>query len=235
MTLIKICGLTNFLDAQVAYDSGADFLGFIFYAKSPRAADPETVSRIIMALEDGENSPRGVGVFVSPAADEVKATLKQCGLKAAQIHKLNAQELSEIQLTVYGTAFAAVQPRSVDEALTALDLVNFDAGAGDPPRRPYKSPAWCPQLMIDAYHPGLHGGTGQQADPEIALRLTASVPRLMLAGGLNPDNIGEAIRAVRPWAVDVASGTESEPGKKDHGKVRAFIQAVREADKEFVP
>ncbi len=234
MTLVKICGLTNFLDAEVARDAGADFLGFIFYPKSPRAADPNTVCRIIMALEDPDHELHGVGVFVSPSAADVKGTLTQCGLKAAQVHKLNRQEIGEVQKSVYGTAFAAIQPKSIDEALTALDLVNFDSNAGDPPHHPYKTPSWCPQLLIDAYHPALHGGTGQQADFEIVRRLTARVPRLVLAGGLTPDNVGEVIRAVHPWAVDVASGVEASPGKKDHGKVRGFIQAVREVDKELV-
>ncbi len=230
MTLVKICGLTNFLDAQAAVEADADFLGFIFYAKSPRAATPEVAARIMQAFDDG---PAGIGVFVSPNADEVKAILSECGLKAAQVHRLGADDLRSVRARVYGAAYAAIQPRTHGEALASLDLVNFDANAGDPPRKPYRTPPWCPQLLVDAYHPGLHGGTGQRADLEIGQQLAARVPRLALAGGLTPDNVAEAIRAVRPWAVDVASGVEASPGKKDHGKVRAFIQAVREVDKEL--
>ncbi len=230
MTLVKICGLTNFLDAQAAVEAGADFLGFIFYAKSPRAAAPEVVARIMQAFDDG---PTGIGVFVSPEADEVKKTLAECGLKAAQIHRLGPNELGDLRARIYGAAFAAIQPQSSGEALASLGLVNFDYDAGDPPTKPYRTPSWCPQLLVDAYHPGLHGGTGQRADMDVGRQLAARVPRLVLAGGLTPDNVADVIRAVHPWAVDVASGVEASPGKKDHGKVRAFIEAVREVDKEL--
>ncbi|MEP7284896.1 MAG: phosphoribosylanthranilate isomerase [Chloroflexota bacterium] len=228
MTFVKICGLTNFADAQVAIEAGADYVGFIFYEKSPRKADPEVVARIMQAFE-GQDRYRmlvGVGVFVNPAADEVKRTLAECGLKAAQVHKSNRDDLHTLRQTIYGPAYAAIQPRSLDEALVSLELV--DSTRGDAMHRP---PNWCPQLLIDGYHPGLHGGTGQRADLEIAREMAARVPRLVLAGGLTPDNVAEAIRLVRPWAVDVASGVEESPGKKDHGKVRAFIQAVREVEK----
>jgi phosphoribosylanthranilate isomerase len=230
MTLVKICGLTNFLDAQAAVEAGTDFLGFIFYAKSPRAATPEAAARIMQAFDDGLS---GIGVFVSPAVEEVTTTLSECGLQAAQVHGLSRDELGDVRTRAYGAAFAATQPRTSGEALASLELVNFDADAGDPPARPYRTPSWCPQLLVDAYHPGLHGGTGQRADLDIGRQLASRVPRLVLAGGLTPDNVAEAIRAVRPWAVDVASGVEASPGKKDHGKVRAFIQAVRETDKEL--
>jgi phosphoribosylanthranilate isomerase len=230
MTLVKICGLTNFLDTQAAIEAGADFLGFIFYPKSPRAADPEVAARIMQAFDDG---PTGIGVFVSPEADDVKKTLSACGLKAAQIHRIGPNELATVRARMYGTVFAAIQPQSSGEALASLGLVNFDANAGDPPTKPYRTPSWCPQLLVDAYHPNLHGGTGRRADLKIGRQLAARVPRLVLAGGLTPDNVADTIRAVHPWAVDVASGVEASPGKKDHGKVRAFIQAVREVDKEF--
>jgi phosphoribosylanthranilate isomerase len=231
MTFIKICGLTNFEDAKVAADAGADYLGFIFYEKSPRKADPEVAARIMQAFE-GETRYRivtGVGVFVSPEADQVKRTLTDTGLKAAQVHKLNRDELQAIRKLVYGAAFAATQPRTLDEALVALELLDGHGG-----NDLYHTPRWCPQLLIDAYHPDLHGGTGHQANFDVAREMVARVPRLVLAGGLTPDNVAEAIRAVRPWAVDVASGVEQAPGKKDHGKVRAFIQAVREVEKDVV-
>jgi phosphoribosylanthranilate isomerase len=232
MTLVKICGITNFIDAQVAVEAGADFLGFIFYDKSPRKTDPDVAARIMQAFDD-VGDPVGIGVFVSPPCETVKQTLTDCGLKAAQIHRVNQDELRDIQHSVYGAAFAAIQPKTVDEALTALPLVNFDSQAGDPPQRVFRTPMWCPQLLVDAYHTSLPGGTGHRADPAIAQEMIRHVPRLVLAGGLTPDNVADAIRAVRPWAVDVASGTEESPGKKDHGKVRAFIEAVRAADREY--
>jgi phosphoribosylanthranilate isomerase len=230
MTFVKICGITNFEDAKVAADAGADYLGFIFYEKSPRKADPEVAAWIMQAFE-GETRYKmlvGVGVFVSPAADQVKHTLSICGLKAAQVHRLNRDELIEMRKAAYGAVYSAVQPRTLDEALATLDLV--DRSRDD---SVYKVPGWCPQLLMDAYHPELAGGTGHRADFKIAREITQRVPRLVLAGGLTPDNIAEAIRAVRPYAVDVASGVEQSPGKKDHGKVRAFIQAVREVEKEI--
>jgi phosphoribosylanthranilate isomerase len=189
----------------------------------------------MQVFDDVDGGPKGVGVFVSPDSAEVKRLLADCGLKAAQLHRLNRDELRAVQSAVYGAAYAAIQPRTLDEALTALDLVNFDSGAGDPPTRPFRTPSWCPQLLVDAYQPGLHGGTGQQADLDLARQLASRIPRLVLAGGLTPDNVAGAIRAARPWAVDVASGTESSPGQKEHGKVRAFVQAVRAVDKELIP
>src|SRR5436190_18000508 len=110
MTLVKICGLTNFLDAQAAVE--ADFLGFIFYQKSPRAATREVAAWIMQAFDDG---PAGIGVFVSPEADEVKATLSECGLKAAQAHRLGPHELGTIRARMYGAAFAAIQPQTTAE------------------------------------------------------------------------------------------------------------------------
>ncbi|HLY29192.1 MAG TPA: phosphoribosylanthranilate isomerase [Aggregatilineales bacterium] len=232
MTLVKICGLTNFADAQVAIDAGADLVGFIFYEKSPRMAEPAEVARIMSAYagEDRYKTLVSVGVFVHPGTEEVKATLATCGLRAAQLHSLNADEMADMRRMTYGAAFAAVRPRSSDEALTALELIRFDSAPGNDL---YRTPGWCPQLLVDAHHTELHGGTGQQANHDAARELVARVPRLVLAGGLTPDNVAEAIRAVRPWAVDVASGVEATPGKKDHGKVRAFIQAVRDTEKEF--
>jgi phosphoribosylanthranilate isomerase len=232
MTFVKICGLTNFADTQAAVEAGADYLGFIFYEKSPRRVDPEVVTRItsIFDAEDRYKTLVSIGVFVSPTESQAKAALTLWGLKAVQAHKLNATELEALRGTSYGAAFAAIQPRTLDEALTALELVRFDSAPGNDL---YHTPGWCPQLLIDAYHPGLYGGTGQRVNFELATEMAARVPRLVLAGGLNPENVAEAVRTVRPWAVDVASGVEASPGKKDHGKIRAFIQAVREAEKEF--
>ena len=232
MTFVKICGLTNFADAHAALEAGADYLGFIFYEKSPRRADPETVARItsVFAGQDRYKTLVSVGVFVNPSETEAKTALNAWGLKAVQAHKVNATELESIRRVTYGAAFAAVQPRSLDEALTALELVRFDSGLGNDLHR---TPGWCPQLLIDGFHPALYGGTGQRVNFELAREMAARIPRLVLAGGLTPDNVGEVVRTVHPWAVDVASGVEASPGNKDHGKLRAFIQAVREAEKEL--
>jgi phosphoribosylanthranilate isomerase len=233
MTFVKICGLTNLEDARVAVEAGADMLGFIFYEKSPRRADPAVVAQIMgeFESEDRYKTLVTVGVFVGPTADHVKATLKQTHLKAAQVHKLNRDEMGAVRQAIYGAAFPAIQPRSLNEALTALDLVRLDSAPGNDLHR---TPGWCPQLLVDAYSPDLYGGTGLRVDLDLVREMMLRVPRLMLAGGLTPDNVGEVIRAVHPWAVDVASGVEQTPGKKDHGKVKAFIQAVREAEKDFV-
>jgi phosphoribosylanthranilate isomerase len=227
MTLVKICGLTNVEDAKIAAEADADFLGFIFYEKSPRRADPEMVVQAmgLFAGEDRYQTLAGVGVFVSPTPIQVRATLTSCGLKIGQVHGLNREEMHAVYVANFGKAYPVIRPRTLDEALAGLELLN-------PEKDLHKTPGWCPQLLIDGYHPELQGGTGQRADLDIAREMVQRVPRLVLAGGLTPDNVADAIRVVRPWAVDVASGVEQSAGKKDHGKVRAFIQAVRDVDKE---
>jgi phosphoribosylanthranilate isomerase len=224
MTQIKICGLTTVEDVQTAVDAGAEFLGFIFHEKSPRYVTTAQVVAIMDFLRayDTFRLPLCVGVFVNPTVAQVEQTLAATGLQAAQIHKATPDLIREMRGQFRGSLYPAVQPRTTEEIapFTALD---------DNPAV-YPTAFWLPQLMIDAYHPDLSGGTGHRADLSLAAEIAATVPRLMLAGGLTPENVAETVRVVRPWAVDVSSGVEASPGKKDHGKIRAFVHAVRAVD-----
>lgn len=235
-TLVKICGLTNLDDARVAVEAGADLLGFIFYAKSPRYVTPATVAAIVHTLRDDKEtrgqgeavastssateapnhpiaqSPKTVGVFVNASVDEIAAVVDQVGLDFVQLH---GNETMEWFAALGGRAYKAVRPADADAAQAQAE---------------HFAPLGCaegPCLMIDAYDPQAYGGTGKQTDWHVAAALARQYPRLLLAGGLTPANVGAAIDLVRPWGVDVASGVEAEPGRKDHDKVREFVAAVR--------
>jgi phosphoribosylanthranilate isomerase len=213
---IKICGLTNFEDALAAAQAGADLLGFIFYDRSPRSVDARTVAAIINALRNvspatSHLSLRTVGVFVNPSLEQVVRTLDYCGLDLAQLH---GEEAPELLAALPGRAFKALRPRDAAEAASqAATFARF-------------GPAGGPDLLVDAYHPTLRGGAGQTGDWSLAANL-AGQHRLLLAGGLTPANVAEAIAQVRPWGVDVASGVEAAPGRKDPSRVRAFIAAAQ--------
>jgi phosphoribosylanthranilate isomerase len=204
---IKICGLTNLTDTLAALDLGADYLGFNFYPPSPRCITVEACAALVSAALDHSPGVMTVGIFVNQAPAGVAATLDATGLHLAQLH---GDERPEDLAPLWGRAFKAVRdPHGVD----------FDAQAAFSPGRP--------AFLLDANAPGSYGGSGQTADWAAAAPLAARYP-LFLAGGLTPANVGEAIRQVRPWGVDVASGVEAAPGRKDPGKMRAFVAAVRE-------
>lgn len=213
---IKICGLTNLDDALAAAEAGAELLGFIFYDKSPRVVDARTVAEIIRELKHVSRftshvSLRTVGVFVNPSLEQVVCTLDYCGLDLAQLH---GEEAPELLAALPDRAFKALRPRDAAEAVSqAAVFTRF-------------GPAGGPDLLVDAYHPTLRGGAGQTGDWSLAASL-ATQHRLLLAGGLTPDNVAQAIAQVRPWGVDVASGVEATPGRKDHDRVRAFIATAK--------
>jgi phosphoribosylanthranilate isomerase len=213
---VKICGLTNLGDALAAAEAGADLLGFIFYDKSPRNVDARAVAAIVQALQDFSPatfhlSLRTVGVFVNPSLEQVVRTLDYCGLDLAQLH---GEEAPELLAALSCRAFKALRPRDAAEAARqAAAFAHF-------------GPAGGPDLLVDAYHPTLRGGAGQTGDWSLAASL-AGQHRLLLAGGLTPDNVAQAIAQVRPWGVDVASGVEATPGRKDHHRLRAFMAAAK--------
>ncbi|RME13208.1 MAG: phosphoribosylanthranilate isomerase [Ardenticatenia bacterium] len=217
-TFIKICGLTNEDDALAAAEAGADFLGFVFYPKSPRYVTPETVARIVETVRAtyGADAPRFVGVFVDETPERVRAILDTAGLDLAQLH--GSEPPAEVRMLA-PRAFKAIRPqtRGDAEATTA-------AYAHVIPRE-----AHLPQFLMDAYHPWEVGGTGIVADWAVGLVLARSY-RLLLAGGLTPETVGAAIARVQPWGVDVSSGVEREKGRKDHARLRAFVEAVRTAN-----
>ena len=212
---IKVCGLTTLEDARRAAEAGADFLGFVFYPRSPRFVRPERVAAITAALraEFGADAPRFVGVFVDAPAEEVRAVLDAAGLDLAQLHGREPPALVE---ALHPRAFKALRPRSPEEAEAMAEVY----------RAALPDAATLPQLLVDAYHPIRPGGTGLRADWGIARELARRF-RLLLAGGLTPENVGEAIVQVRPWGVDVSSGVERSKGLKDPAKLRAFVEAVR--------
>ncbi|HET6824090.1 MAG TPA: phosphoribosylanthranilate isomerase [Anaerolineales bacterium] len=203
MTKIKICGIKTVEDALAAMHAGADLIGFNFYPKSPRYIDVGQC-RDIMAVMRKYGQLTYVGVFVNASAKEVCATLETAALTLAQLH---GDETVQMMQSLNGKAFKAFRgiPQSVD------GFARHGA----------------PALLVDASVKGVYGGTGEIADWSAATVLAQQYP-LLLAGGLIPENVAEAVRKVRPWGVDVASGVESAPGKKDLAKMRAFVQAVRD-------
>jgi len=214
MTRVKICGITRLEDALAAVEAGAELLGFNFYPPSPRSILPEKCAQISAVLAERSHQVTLVGVFVNFSAQRVNAILDECGLHLAQLH---GDEPPEMLASFGGRAFKALRgvPASPETA---------------------RSYAACrqnlaPALLVDALTAGLYGGSGVTADWPAAAQLSAQYP-LLLAGGLTPQNVGEAVRQVRPWGVDTASGVESAPGIKEAAKIQAFIQAVRQNEVE---
>jgi phosphoribosylanthranilate isomerase len=218
MVKVKVCGLTNLEDAVVAVEAGADLLGFIFHPKSPRYVETAAVSDLLTQLRARRRDPlpTTVGVFVNESAERVAAILAQTGLDLAQLH---GDEDPATVAALGGHGFKALRPVSADEAMAQAARYS-PLPAAD-----------APQLMIDAYSPTAFGGTGMRGDWALAHDLAACVPRLLLAGGLTPENVAEAIAAVTPWGVDVSSGVEAAPGRKDPAKVRAFVAAAHGANR----
>jgi phosphoribosylanthranilate isomerase len=199
MTLVKICGITRLDDARVAVNEGAGAIGFVFWPKSPRYVAPERAREIVERLP----APAiPVGVFVNQSCEEVNATARLVGLGAVQLHG------DETPAIASGMDRPVIKALGTGAALDAAD-------------------AWPKgmMLLVDAHDPDTRGGTGRTADWEAAARI-ARRRRLMLAGGLNIDNIARAIRDVRPYGVDVSSGVEISPGIKDVRKIAALMRAV---------
>lgn len=226
MTHVKICGITSFEDGLCAASAGADYLGFIFFEKSPRYIAPETAGEITSRLtehlsdsntppvsgtESGQ-APRYIGVFVNETLEAVEETICRANLDFAQLH---GEETPAMLEALRGRGFKALRPTSAAEAEIEAE---WYAGLG---------PSNGPQLLVDAYDPNEYGGTGKRADWKAAAGLGRTYPRLVLAGGLTPNNVVAAVEAVRPWAVDVSSGVEFEPGRKDPDKVREFIFSAK--------
>jgi len=203
MVQIKICGITNMGDAQAAAEAGADALGFVFHPASPRCVTPAQVKGIIGALPATVCT---VGVFVNLPPDEVLEIAESCGLDFIQLHGSETPE------------YCRRLPR--ERLIKAVSLRNEGdlAETADYPVRAF---------LVDAHDPARFGGTGRTCDWSLARRFAARHP-LILAGGLNADNIGAALEAVQPLAVDLSSGVETAPGKKDHDRVRAVVAAVKQ-------
>ncbi len=201
MTRVKICGITRTEDALLAARLGADALGFNFWPRSKRYLAPAAARAIVRRLPPYVTA---VGVFVDPSREELLRAIEASGVTAVQLH---GDEPPELCASLPVPAVKAI--RVADAHALAL-LASYEVSG----------------FLLDAPGPG-YGGTGETFDWSIAVEAAASVP-VVLAGGLTPENVAEAIRVVRPWGVDVASGVESSPGVKDEDKLRRFIAAARE-------
>ncbi|MCP9454957.1 MAG: phosphoribosylanthranilate isomerase [Nitrospira sp.] len=205
MVKVKICGITNHEDAQVAVEAGADALGFVLYRQSPRYVRPDMVRAIVASLPPFVVS---IGVFVNEHADVVRQLMDDCGLALAQLH---GDESSSYCETLGRPAIKAVR---IKDRHSLLAVAEFHGRAG------------VRGFVIDAFSEQAYGGTGRPVDWTLAGEIARTAP-VLLAGGLNPDNVDEAIRSVRPYGVDVSSGVEVWPGKKDPVKVKSFIEAAK--------
>lgn len=217
MTKIKICGVTTLEDALDAARAGADMLGLNFYAPSPRYVTPDQAAHIAAGLrrELGGTRVTLVGVFVNEPADHIHRVADVVSLDLVQ---LSGDQSAADVAALAVPAIKAIRPRTRDEAVELAEVYLPHAPDDDN----------LPTLLLDAYHPDLYGGTGQQAGVEVALAVREITPRLMLAGGLKPENVRERVKAIRPWGVDVASGVEGKvKGRKDQDRMRAFVKAVR--------
>ncbi|MET0388989.1 MAG: phosphoribosylanthranilate isomerase [Polyangiales bacterium] len=203
MTRVKICGVTSVADAQLCIDAGADALGLNFVPSSPRCLSLPAAAAIMAVMPAHVLS---VGVFVDADAGQLRDFKATLGLGCLQLH---GDEPPELLAEFLPHAYKALRVRGADVEAEAA-------------RYPGE------YLLLDAYVPGVHGGSGARFDWTLALSL-AQRRKLTLAGGLRPDNVADAVRSVQPFCVDVASGVESSPGKKDPALVRAFIQAAKSA------
>ncbi len=216
---MKICGITRVEDAYTAIEAGADYLGFIMYERSPRYTGAVVAKTIADQLRSTTKCPLLVAVFVNEPAELMAEILDTCGLDLAQLSgEESADVLTAPSSPLYGRCYKGIRPTSLPEA--ARDVERY---------RPPSSLEDQPDILVDAYHPTLRGGTGEKADWQIAASLAQNTPRLMLAGGLDSSNVAQAIEQVRPYAVDVASGVEASPGIKSASKIRAFAKAVQKS------
>ena len=210
MVRVKICGITKPEDAKLAAELGADAIGLNFYEQSPRCITPFAASELIRRLPP---FVAAVGVFVNWTEEPVIALCKALRLSAAQLH---------------GDESAQVVER-VCERLPVIKALRLGQGNGAPEFAPYRGVS---AFLLDSALSGQYGGSGTTGNWHLA-RTAAQSHRVILAGGLTPENVGEAIRIVRPYAVDVASGVESRPGKKDPVKLRTFFDEVARASREI--
>ena len=202
MIHVKICGITNLEDAQLAAELGAQALGFIFYPKSPRAITPAAARQIIAQLPPLVLS---VGVFVNEPAALVMEVAEMVRLDWVQLHGEEPPD------------YCRFLSRNVLKAIPVKDRSSLER---------MKQYQGCVRaFLLDTHKSGQKGGTGESFDWSLA-RQAKEYGSIVLAGGLNPENVAAAIREVSPLAVDVASGVEAAPGKKDHARLRAFFQAV---------
>jgi len=237
MTWVKICGMTNLEDARTAVEAGADAVGFVFYEKSPRNVTVETVREIVRELPEGVEK---IGVFVHGGDLDAGDILLDAGLTGTQTYifpdnvERHAGGMKGIGASLLPKRARFIMALSLktgeDGADVAIDFSGWGKNLPDgfsPPE------GLMDTFLLDSGDLRMPGGTGKTFDWEKALPIAAGMRtaglKLVVAGGLTAENVGEAIRKLQPWGVDVSSGVEARPGKKDPEKVRAFVRAVRAA------
>lgn len=205
---VKICGITNWADAKQAVDAGADFLGFNFYAKSPRHIRPTRARQIVRRLP---KRVAAVGVFVNEDEEKMRDTARTVGLSILQLHGDEMpSEVARLRRSI-----PVIKAVRAGKSFRPAQLARFRRASA---------------ILLDGFDKRLRGGTGKTFDWNVARR-AKPYGRIFLAGGLTPENIREAIRTAQPYAVDVCSGVEARPGKKDPKRVRALMDAVRAAQR----
>jgi phosphoribosylanthranilate isomerase len=220
MTWVKICGMTNLEDALMAVDAGADAVGFVFYEKSPRCVTVERAREIVEKLP---KSVEKVGVFVEQTCGEIGEIASHAKLTAVQLHGSRSAEAYFLE------SRAAVDCVGVGKVIEVVPAKRLADGTGVSVRKKDRYFA----VMVDHVAEGAPGGSGQKFDWDenlVMIRGLGLMIPVVVAGGLNALNVAAAMRVLEPWGVDVASGVEAQPGKKDPDKVRAFVRAVREWD-----
>jgi len=211
---VKICGTTNLDDALAAVDAGADALGFVF-AESPRRMEPAAAGEITRAVPERVER---IGVFVDESTERIRKIVEEAGLTGVQLHGDKGLEFAMSSTGEPGSSrrlqliLAFPTPRSGEISQLLLRLGNAD------------------RVLLDTAVQGKRGGSGETWNWEMgraSLEIMSGHMKIIIAGGLTPGNVADAIRTLRPWGVDVSSGVELEPGKKDHEKVRAFVKAAK--------
>lgn len=203
---VKICGITSWADARLACDAGADFLGFNFYARSPRYIDPACAQAIVRRLPA---AVPGVGIFVNEPEEDLIRTVRAVRLKYVQLHGDETSAMVSRLRRALG-AVKIIKAIRVRRAADVRKGSRFRAASA---------------VLLDGFDARRRGGAGKTFDWSLAAGANDRQP-VFLAGGLTPENVAEAIRVVRPYAIDVCSGVESSPGKKDRAKIRALMRAV---------
>jgi phosphoribosylanthranilate isomerase len=204
MVKVKICGITNWTDAQRAVAAGADFLGFNFYPPSPRYIAPAKARGIVRRLPERVTV---VGVFVNEPEEKMLRIARAVGLDYLQLHGNESPELiSRLKL-----AYPVIKAVRVQKSFRPAQLARFKSASA---------------VLLDSFQPRRYGGTGKTFNWSVARRAKAG-RKIFLAGGLTPQNVAAAIRAAKPYAVDVCSGVEARPGKKDPARVKAMMEAVQ--------
>ena len=206
---VKICGITNLADATMAVAAGADALGFVFVPGTPRAMTVGQVAELTRRLPP---LVARVGLFVNSSSAEIRATIREAQLDTVQLHgdeppELAAELRAEVRVL---KAFRIRDAASLDRVLAFFSAVDA--------------------VLLDAYSPDAHGGTGSRFDWTLAERIRSWTCPVIVAGGLRPENVADAVQRFAPYAVDVSSGVEAAPGKKDPVKVREFIRQAKRSE-----